>query len=69
MAFDFSKLRGKIIEQFGTLDKFSQRLGTTSTTLGRKLSGKSEWTQREITKSCELLGIPANELTDYFFTH
>ena len=68
MPFDYGKLRGKIIERFSTIEKFSQKLGVTPTTVGKKLSGKSSWTQDEIMKSCELLDIKASELTAYFFT-
>lgn len=68
MSFDYSRLRGKIVERFGTIESFAQKLGATATTVGRKLSGKSEWTQAEIIKSCELLQIPLPELTAYFFT-
>ena len=68
MSFNYDKLRGKIIECYGTIEKFSQELGVTPTTVGRKLSGKGGWTQDEIIKSCELLTIPVNDLSAYFFT-
>ena len=67
MSFNFDKLRGKIIECYGTIEKFSLKLGVTSTTVGRKLSGKNGWTQDEIIKSCELLSIPINDIPAYFF--
>ena len=66
--FDYSKLRGRITEFFGTIEKFSEKLGATPTTVGRKLLGKSGWTQDEIINSCKLLSISANEIHTYFFT-
>lgn len=68
MAFNHDKLKGKIVECYGTIEQFSLKLGLTATTVGRKLSGKSSWTQDEIIKSCELLTIPSNEIPTYFFT-
>lgn len=68
MAFNYDKLRGKIVEHYGTIEQFSRKLGMTATTVGRKLSGKSGWTQDEIIKSCELLTISSNEISTYFFT-
>ena len=68
MVFKSDKLRGKIVECFGTVDDFSSAFGMTATTAGRKLSGKSEWTQGEIVRACELLHIPISNITEYFFT-
>lgn len=65
--FDYSKLRGRIVEKYESVEKFSKALGATSTTLGRKLSGKSAWSQDEIAKACNLLDISTDELTAYFF--
>ena len=66
--FDFSKLRGKIVEKFGTIEKFAVAMSITSTTLGRKLSCKSPFTQDEIVNACRLLDIPFGEIPIYFFT-
>ena len=66
--FDYRKLRGRIIEIFGSVEKFAKEAKMTPTTIGRKLSGKSSWTQDEIVLSCILLNIPTREITVYFFT-
>lgn len=67
MSFNYNKLKGRIVEKFGTLDKFSDKTKMSATTIGRKLSGKSLWSQDEIIKACELLEIPMDEMTAYFF--
>ena len=48
MAFDYSKLRGKIKEVFGTQDKFAKALGISRATLSLKLNNISEFTQQEM---------------------
>ena len=48
LAFDYSKLRGKIKEVFGTQDKFAKALGISGATLSLKLNNISEFTQQEM---------------------
>jgi hypothetical protein len=69
MAFDYSKLRGKIYERFGNQKAFAKAMGMTSATLSKKLSNKIDWRRTEITTACGLLGIPIEEVPLYFFTH
>lgn len=67
MSFNFSKLRGRIVEKCGTLENFSKEMEITPTTLGKKLSGKSQWTCPEMVKACNVLDITGDEMTSYFF--
>lgn len=67
MAFNYNKLIGRIIEKFGTRSTFADVLGITDETLSRKLNGKSFFSQDEIMKSCELLGIDCADIHMYFF--
>lgn len=66
--FDYSKLLGRIKEKVDTQDKFAELLGMSTTTLSKKLNGKSEWTQAEINKACEILEIDSVDIPVYFFT-
>lgn len=68
MAFDYSKLKGRITEMFGTQDKLAQAIGITSPTLSLKLRGKSEFSQNEIAKLSEILAIDKQDISTYFFT-
>lgn len=68
MLFDYSKLRGKIKEKFGTQEDFSKALGMDKSSLSLKLQNKREFTQYEMSKTCQVLDIPTNELQSYFFT-
>ena len=62
------KLNGRIVERYGTKQRFARCLGITPTTLGRKLNGKAQWKPKEIARICELLTIGKNEIGEYFFT-
>lgn len=68
MAFDYSKLRGKIREVFGTQSKFAKAMGLSSVTLSAKLNNTVAFTQSEINRACELLKIPLEFIPIYFFT-
>lgn len=68
--YDYSKLRGRIIEKLGSLKKYSELLGISDTALSNKLSNKVPFNQDEIFKSMEknVLDINETEVTYYFFT-
>ena len=68
MAFDYSKLNGKIKEVFNTQDKFANALGIGRVSLSQRLNNYLDFSQAEIYKSCEILGIEENKIPEYFFT-
>ena len=68
MPYDYSKLRGKITEKFGTQSRFSEAMGFSERTCSLKLTGKVPFTQKEIIKICKLLDIPEAEIGVVFFT-
>ncbi len=67
MNFNYAKLRGRIREIFGTEYKFAQAMKLSPQSLSKKLNGKVEFTQKEIERAIELLRIPPEEITLYFF--
>lgn len=67
MAYDYRKLRGRIIERYGTLKNFAVEMKWSDRTLSLKMNSKVFWKQPEIMKAAKLLEIPSNEVTDYFF--
>lgn len=67
MAFDYNRLRGRIVEKFGTQIIFARKLGVSQRTLSLKLNNKVYFSQDEITKCSDLLEIPSSEIQDYFF--
>ena len=69
MAFDYSKLRGRIIEKFGTYKAFAEAIGISENSMSQKLSGKMAITTDDIRKwsKVEYLDIDAEEIGVYFF--
>ncbi|NCE99626.1 DUF739 family protein [Emergencia sp. 1XD21-10] len=68
MSFDYSKLRGKIVEKYGTNAKFAKDMGLSERSLSLKLNGKVFWKQNEICTAAELLGIKNEDIQSFFFT-
>lgn len=68
MKFDYSKLKGRIIEKYGKQAAFAKAIGISEHTMSFKLNGKNCFTQNEIKSICEKLTIPILEIGDYFFT-
>ena len=67
MEYDFSRVRGKIREVYGSEKAFANAIGFDRCTLSSKLNGKSEWRRDEIEKACLLLFIPIEKVSEYFF--
>lgn len=64
----FPKLRGRIVEKYGTLRNFAKELNVTEATLSLKMCGKSAFKYDDIERISELLDIPKEEYGAYFFT-
>lgn len=67
MAFDFSKLLGKITENYGTQYNFAKAMGLSEHSLSVKLNNKVPWKTTEIVKAMELLNIDSSDVSAYFF--
>ena len=66
--YDYSKLRGRIVEKKGNIKKFSSDLGISETSLSNKLNNKTSFTQDEILESIFILEIDNKCIKDYFFS-
>lgn len=67
MIYDYSKLNGRIREVFGKCAGFAAAMNLSERSMSLKLNNKRSWKQPEIDRACELLGIPGEEVWDYFF--
>lgn len=67
MSFNYAKLRGRIIEMYGSQREFAKKVGMKNETLSRKMTGKVYFRQDEIYKIASLLGIGTEQLDNYFF--
>ena len=63
----YGKLKGRIIEKYGSQKAFAKALGQTEQWISLKMTGRSEFTASEMEKWAELLDIPKNAYGDYFF--
>lgn len=68
MKFDYSKLNGRIREKCQTQARFAGKMGLSERSISFKLNGHRYWTQGDIVKACDVLGIKPREVTEYFFT-
>lgn len=67
MAYDYTKLRGRIKERFGTETAFAKAIHMNRTSLSLRLTGIREFTQSQILLFASALGIAPNEIGEYFF--
>jgi len=67
-TFDYSKLRGRIVEKLGTHAEFCKAMGLCHSTISLKLTGATYFSQEQIYKAMRVLEIPPQELSAYFFT-
>lgn len=67
MAYDYSKLIGKIVEVCGSQAAFARKIGISERSLINKLKSRVSWKQPEIVLACAILKIDASEISDYFF--
>lgn len=67
--FDYSKLRGRIVEKFGNITNLSESLGIHKMTASRKLNGVIGFSQADIETWGAALDIDPADYGKYFFTH
>ncbi len=68
--YDYSKLRGRIIEKLGSIQKYAELLGISDSSLADKLDNRIPFSQDEILKSIDsdLLNLDISDIPIYFFT-
>lgn len=67
MSFNYAKLKGRIVEKYGSQAVFSRALGVSERTLSLKINNKIFFTQGEIKRASELLDIDMSNIDKYFF--
>ena len=66
MAFNYSRLRGRIVEKFGSQSDFAKAFGCSERTLSLKMTGKRPWKQVEILKAIKLLELSKDQKMNDF---
>lgn len=69
LKYDYSKLRGRIVEKYGSNRNFSKAMELSERTISLKLNNKIFWTQKEIEKAIDVLDLSSNDIQNYFFTN
>lgn len=67
MEFEYNKLKGRIVEVFGTQAKFSNAMGWSMQTTTKKLNNIRFWKQTDICKAAEILNIQYCQIPEFFF--
>ena len=67
IIYNYSKLLGLMREKNLTQSELAKIVGISEVSLNFKLNNKSSFKQNEIAKICEVLSIPSDRLTVYFF--
>lgn len=67
MSFDFGKLRGRIVEKYGTQTAFVKAFGVSENTFSRKMNNKVRFNSDDIIRIIKMLDIPEQEINLYFF--
>lgn len=67
MAFDYSRLRGRIVEKYGCQRSFAEAFPISERSLSLKLNSVVFFKQPEINRACEMLDISRDEIPSYFF--
>ncbi|HAM62105.1 MAG TPA: DUF739 domain-containing protein [Erysipelotrichaceae bacterium] len=69
MIYDFSKLKGRIVEKCGTQEDFAVKMGKSRASISSKLNNKATFSSDEIEKAKNILEITNDEIGMYFFTY
>lgn len=68
LLFDYSKLRGRIVEKFKTITVFAEAVGVTKQSISSKLTSGLPFNVAEIIRWMKLLEIDDSDVMAYFFT-
>lgn len=67
MPYEYKKLRGRIVEKYGSIRNFSKDLNISEVSLSKKMNCKTGISQKEMDEWAAKLDIPLSEYGEYFF--
>lgn len=65
--YEYKKLKGRIVEKYGTQKEFARHINRSTVSVSQKLNGLKGFSQKDIEKWAEALDIPNKEYAAYFF--
>lgn len=66
--FNYSKLRGRIIEKCGSVESFAKQVGLSNVSMSKKLNNKAGISREDIICWSDVLEISKEDYGAYFFT-
>lgn len=66
VSFDYNKLRGRIVEKYGSVASFAEKTRIKYPAVIRKMAGDTAFSQADIIEWCDLLDIDVSEAPLYF---
>lgn len=67
VIFDYSKLRGRIVEKFGTMSAFASAVNITEVALSRKLNNKIAISRNDMITWSKALDVSIDEYGAFYF--
>lgn len=68
MIYDYSKLRGRIVEKYGSMSRFAEEIGISKNSMSKRMTGITQFSQSDVELWCRLLDIGNEEIPDFFYT-
>ena len=66
-VFDYSKLRGRIVEKFGSIEAFASETSISNMSVSKKLNNKVAISRDDMIEWSGLLDIPLEEYGVFYF--
>lgn len=66
--FEYKKLRGRIVEKYGTQTEFAKAIGISENSLSKKMNCITGISQDDIILWSELLDIDKSDFGDFFYS-
>lgn len=67
VSFDYSRLKGRIVEKCGSQKAFASKLHIGECTMTAKINGNTYFSQGEISRAMKILEIEPANVSEYFF--
>lgn len=66
--FTYAKLKGRIVEKYGSQKKFAEAAGISNVTVSMKLNGQKSFSQKDIIRWSGLLDIDLHDVGDFYYS-
>lgn len=66
--YAYRKLKGRIIELYGSQAAFAKDIGLSCNSISKKLNRKTEFSQSDVEKWAGILKISRQDYGEYFYT-